>query len=329
MQGSIRLQLLTVAIFVATACNNVSGGDAGFRKFDRIFEPSGVLQLPDGRFLVVEDESSQPISVFTLDADGKTREQALWRRSLTGWLSANRGLRSLEDLEDVSLDAAGRVVAITSHSRKEGGRRDIEREHMVRFTLRGDDVRDLEIRRGLRKAIRRVHDSLKDATRVRDAKDEDGFNIEGLSFDRDRKRLLIGLRGPIVDERAVIVTLLNPDAVFDDDAKPEISEQLILLELDKGGIRGMAWDPHLGGFLIISRRPEKKFKLWLWDGHADSDPRRLDSAAIGKLRQAEGVTPVVRDGRPAGVLIVSDEGDGIKGKPGRYVFIPYDELSEK
>lgn len=321
--------LVSGLLLLATACSVGNAGDAeeGFRKFENIYEPSGVQQLPDGRFVVVEDESSQPISLFTLGPDGNAEEQALWRKSLTGWLSSNRALGSLEDLEDVSIDAEGRIYAITSHSRKSGGKRDDQREHIVRFGLHGADVVDMRIKRGLRKAINHAHDFLREASKIRDVKGDDGFNIEGLSFDRDKRHLLIGLRAPLMDERAVIVTLLNPQAMFDDDAEPLVDPQLQLLDLDRGGIRAMAWDEHLGGYLIVSRRPDKNFKLWLWDGHAANAPTRLRAPELGKLRQAEGVTPVVRDGQPLGVLIVSDEGNGLSGKPGRFVLIPYAELT--
>ena len=325
MRGGVECLLVAVGVSLVSACS-VGNADEGFRKFDRIFEPSGVAQMADGRFLVVEDESSQPVSLFSLDADGNAQEQALWRKSLTGWLSPNRALGILEDLEDVSIDEAGRIYAITSHSRKSGGKRDDEREHIVRFVLRGDDVVDMQFRRGLRKAITHGHEFLREASKVRDVKDDGGFNIEGLSFDRERRHLLIGLRAPLMDERAVVVTLRNPHGMFDAYEAPQIDDRLTLLDLDRGGIRAMAWDPHLGGYLIVSRRPDKNFKLWLWDGHRDSQPVRLRAPEIGKLRQAEGVTPVVRDGVPAGVLIVSDEGDGLRGKPGRFVFISYSQI---
>ena len=142
-----RWYLVSGLLLLATACSVGNAGDAeeGFRKFENIYEPSGVQQLPDGRFIVVEDESSQPISLFTLGPDGDAEEQALWRRSLTGWLSSNRALGSLEDLEDISIDADGRIYAITSHSRKSGGKRDDQRRDAQKprsFTSGPDRKRD-------------------------------------------------------------------------------------------------------------------------------------------------------------------------------------------
>ena len=47
-----------------------------FRPLTGIYEPSAVQQLPDGRFLVVEDEKEHPLSLVTIDADGWTTLKA-------------------------------------------------------------------------------------------------------------------------------------------------------------------------------------------------------------------------------------------------------------
>ena len=311
-----------------------SGGQAAdstqsfekFRKFEQIYEPSGVQQLADGRFVVVEDEAVHPMGIFALKPDGQAVERPLYRSSVFSWSSPNRMLATLEDLEAITLDQDGRIYAITSHSRKENGKRADQREQLVRFGLDGDQIVDFQVVRNLRKKISRQHESLKDAARIRDVKDEGGFNIEGLSFDADKRKLMIGLRSPLADSKAIIVVLENPVAVFDHGEKPRISDQLIKLDLAGGGIRAMSYDPHLNGFLIISRKPKKSFKLWLWSGNTDEPPRRLRIPNIKNLRHAEGVTPVTIDGRPAGVLIVSDDGMGLKHKPGHYLFLRYEEL---
>jgi hypothetical protein len=235
-------------------------------------------------------------------------------------------LSTLQDLEGVAVDEHGRIYAITSHSRKEDGKRADEREQLARFRLEGDQVVEFQVLRGLRKQISARHDSLKDAGKIRDVKEDGGFNIEGLSFDAAKQHLMIGLRSPLAGSDAIIVVLENPQGVFDQDEEPRISDRLIELDLDGGGIRSLSYDPHLGGFLIISRKPGKSFKLWLWSGDADEPPRRVRMPDIKDLRQAEGVTPVRIDGRPTGIMIVSDDGVGLKGKPGHYLFLRYEQL---
>ena len=318
--------LLCAPSFFCSAAEDIPGFEK-FRKFEQIYEPSGVQQLPDGRFVVIEDEPVQPLDVFLLHSDGHSSEQPLYRGSILGWASPNRALSTLEDLEAVAADDQGRIYAITSHSRKENGKRDDGREQLVRFELDGQLVVDMQVVRGLRKQITAQHKSLKAAARIRDVKDDGGFNIEGLSFDAAKQKLHLGLRSPLAGANAIVVVMENPQAVFDNDETPQFAPQLIELDLDGGGIRGMSYDPHLGGFLIISRKPEKSFKLWLWSGAVDQSPQRLKVPGLKNLRRAEGVTPVQMEGRPVGILIVSDDGVGVQGKPGHYLFLRYEQLA--
>ncbi len=48
-----------------------------FQPFTGIYEPSAIQQLPDGRFLVVEDEKSHPLSLVTIGADGSCGSKRL------------------------------------------------------------------------------------------------------------------------------------------------------------------------------------------------------------------------------------------------------------
>lgn len=91
----------------------------------------------------------------------------------------------------------------------------------------------------------------------------------------------------------------------------------------------MSYDQHLGGYLIISRKPDKKFKLWLWSGDTDSSPQRLHVPDMKNLRHAEGITPVRLHDKPIGILLVSDDGNRKKGEPGHYVFLRYEQLLRK
>ena len=46
-----------------------------FQPLTGIYEPSGIQQLPDGRFLVVEDEKQHPFSLVTIGAAGRDTEK--------------------------------------------------------------------------------------------------------------------------------------------------------------------------------------------------------------------------------------------------------------
>lgn len=311
------------------ACGQSADGPRGFdqfRRFEAIYEPSGVEQLPDGRFVVVQDEAAHPLDLFSLQEDGRVSEQPLYRSSMLSWASPNRALGVLKDLEGVAIDGTGLIYAITSHSRKENGKRDPGRELLARFRLEGEQIADFHVARSLLETIIERHQSLKESTQVRATEKENGFNIEGLCFDESGTRLLLGLRAPVLESDAVILILENPSGLFERGEDPLIADHMIRLDLDGGGIRALAHDPHLGGYLIVSRKPGKSFKLWLWAGDPETPARRVRVAEVKKLRRAEGVTPVRWNGKPAGILIVSDEGKARKGDPGRYLFLRYDQL---
>ena len=48
-----------------------------FRLLAGLFEPSAIQQLPDGRFLVVEDEKDHSFSLVTLSASGNVSSKSL------------------------------------------------------------------------------------------------------------------------------------------------------------------------------------------------------------------------------------------------------------
>ena len=145
-----------------------------FRPLTGIFEPSAVQQLPDGRFLVVEDEKSRPLSLVTLGADGSVKIAAL----KAGLLQMFSAFWKLDDLEGLAIDRAGFVYAITSHSRDDDGDEKKSREKLVRFRVEGERVVDPKVVDGLKQALTMRHPVLAAAAQVRDVKASGGLNIE-------------------------------------------------------------------------------------------------------------------------------------------------------
>lgn len=317
--------LLTGGTFAREAMPDLPGS-IGFRPFSLIYEPSGVQQIADGRFVVVQDEAAYSLDLFGLGSDGTVSEKPLYRAASRSRDVADKSLRKLEDLEGVGVDRRGYIFAITSHSRNERGKRKADREQLIRFRLQGERVVDVRRVLNLRNYITKQHQFLKTAAKERAVKEDGGLNIEAIAFDAEKQKLLLGLRSPVVNKEAVIVTLENPHAVFEHDEQPRIADDVIRLDLDGGGIRALSYDPHLGGYLIVSRKPGKAFKLWLWRGEADAKPQRIRSADIKDLRQAEGITPVRLNDEALGILIVSDDGDETKRKPGHYLFLSYEQI---
>jgi hypothetical protein len=198
----------------------------------------------------------------------------------------------------------------------------------VRFKVDGNRIVEPLAIKKLKEEIIKKHEVLNEFAGILSAKDESRFNIEGLSFDERKEKLLIGLRSPVIDENAIIAIMENPIAAFERDEKPVISDQLVSLDLDKGGIRALVFDTRLGGYLILSRREDKKnkpFKLWFWDGDVENAPRRTRVAGLEDLSYAEGIAPIRVDGRER-ILIVFDDGDTARRKGGHYVLLTYDRL---
>ena len=298
-----------------------------------VYEPSAVRQLADGRLLLVQDEANDPLVLLQF---GQTdRSVTLRRPVLDGdrpfWqLGRAEPPRGLEDLEGLGAGTDGYLYAITSHSRSSSGKRRKSRERLVRLRIEGDRILDYAVFGKLRKAILSAYPELKEAARSGYDKGRKGFNIEGLCSDRERKRLLIGLRSPILDGHSMILTMENPAAVFESDSKPVFASDPLRLDLDKGGIRAISYVPWLEQYLIVTQQAKKKgtsdrpFRLWQWGGPGGTAPRPLQIPSID-LRNTEGVTPIRFDGRDY-LLLVSDDGNRTRDRPGHYLIVPREVL---
>ena len=136
-----------------------------------------------------------------------------------------------------------------------------------------------------------------------------GFNIEGLAATPDGK-LLIGLRNPIPNNRALIVPLLNPAAIIE-GKKTELGAP-ITLDLGGRGIRSI--DLVGSTYFVIGGPPANtgSFALYRWSGPPDEKPTQIQGIDFKDLRP-EGLfaIPGTRD-----VQIVSDDGDrAVEGRP--------------
>lgn len=284
-----------------------------------IYEPSAVQQLPDGRFLVVEDEKKHPLSLFTLNADGSVRSTPL----VPGLFQGADDFWKLDDLEGLAIDRAGFIYALTSHSRDGDGDEKKSRDKLVRFRIDGERVVDTTVVKGLKPALTAAHPVLAHAAEIRDVKNSGGLNIEALEIAPDHQHLLIGLRSPLLDKRAIIARVENLAAVFDTGAKPHISATLQTLDLGGNGIRGMSYIPALGGYLVISgpvAREQVHFQLWFWNGQPDAPARRVTAPGVQGFEHSEGISPAVIDGKQR-IMIVSDDGSREENRYARYLLL--------
>lgn len=300
----------------------------------RIYEPSAVLQLTDGRLLLVQDEASDPFVLARLASQGKKmnfQRPTLSNQNRPAWfLGRAEKPRGLEDLEGLAKGVDGYLYAITSHSRTVSGKRRKSRERIVRLRIEGGQILEYQVFGKLRKAILATYPELETAIRSDHPKGRKGFNIEGLSFDRDGRRLFIGLRAPIQNGDSLILVLENPVSVFRDGVKPVFESEPLRLDLDKGGIRAISYIPRLEGYLLVTQRGKKKgvsdrpFRIWLWSGHR-KDPAQSFQLPGVDLRKTEGIAQIRRDGQDF-LLLVSDDGDREKDRSALYLLMPLDNL---
>ncbi|MCF6345884.1 MAG: DUF3616 domain-containing protein [Thiomicrorhabdus sp.] len=292
------------------------------------YEPSGITQLFDGRILVVEDEKNNPVHLLSLKKDVIVSVQPLKMFTLWSVFSGRPNLGNLSDLEAVALDKDDFVYVITSHSLTQDLKRSTAREKLVRFKIDGNQATNVSVISDLKTTIVQLDKRLKMASEALDVKGSNGFNIEGLSFDKNKQSLFIGLRSPVIDNKAVLLVLQNPKAVFEQGVRPQFKNKPIYLDLDKGGIRSITFDSTLNGYLILSRHEKKgkKFKLWWWGGQENQHPRRVRIDGKLDLSNAEGITSVQSRGKQK-LMIVFDVGHQSKRKNGCHVFIDYSQLN--
>jgi hypothetical protein len=131
-----------------------------------------------------------------------------------------------------------------------------------------------------------------------------GLNFEGLSA-TPGGALLIGLRNPIPNGKALLIPLKNPDEVIAGKAAKLGSP--IRLSLGGRGVRSIEYAPALGRYLIIAGTAGEGgvFRLYQWSGVPGEDAVPVDGVDFSGL-QPEGM--IVYPGDKVRVQVFSDDG---------------------
>lgn len=329
ISSNLRLGLLTTALaataagslllFYPTAEATPSLSKDGMGIFNDIYEPSAVFQLNDGRVLLVEDEEHRAMNILTISSSGGLVENKAANLRLTEGFE-----RKLDDLEGLTADHEGFVYSTTSHSLRKNGDRDPNREQLLRFRIKGDDVADIASITTLRDDLTKSKE-LAAAIKAETNKDPDfnELNIEGLTYNHKADDLMLGLRAPLAGKLAIVVSIANPNAVFDDQAAP-IFAKPIFLDLDGGGIRSLHFSTALNKYVIANEVQNEKgkdySKIWTWSGNPKEAPIAIDLPELSDMKNIEGIDSVKVNG-VAKLLFTADEGDEKKNKPAKYRFI--------
>ena len=277
-------------------------------EFKSIYEPSGAVVLSDGKVLLVEDERERTLQLLEISKEGNIKELGTPKMSQI----IKRSLeQKVNDVEGVTTDGNAQVYLIASHSTNKKHKHKKAREQIVRLTYKDGRFSHFQHYHGLLKSLKKLHPKLNSSSH----KHKKEINIEGLAWDNNNKSLLIGLRSPLIKGKAVVVSLKNPNAIFDNKEQPKLARP-ILLDLKGKGIRAMSWDEGKQGYWIVAGSVGKRkgsFSLWFWDKKKNHLNIAYKNVDIG---YTEGVTPI----KGMGLFLVQDNGS-VTTHGGGYLFI--------
>jgi len=139
-------------------------------------------------------------------------------------------------------------------------------------------------------------------------KEKGGFNIESLCADGDL--LYIGFRNPIKDGMAILLPLMNPNALIHEGGRAVFGDPV---RLDLGGLGFRDMVKWRGGFLIVAGDYRDRFedpnagapKLFQWSGRRDELPVEMEVDFHDLNPEAALVFGDETDGS---LLILSDDG---------------------
>jgi pSer/pThr/pTyr-binding forkhead associated (FHA) protein len=271
-----------------------------------VIEASGVIQMPntDGALLV---DDSRPNEVLWMQLDQAGQQVGQMKMINFG--------ADIADPEGIAFDGSFFYI-VGSQSHAEVG----PRNALARFafdpasqTLQGQ----AEVMNNLRDFLLQNVPELKEVSEK--PGNAGGLNVEGVAWDLAKGRLLLGLRSPVLNGKALIVPIK-----LRDPRGPFTTENLIppgppiQLSLGGLGIRDIQYDKRANSFLIVAGAPTSggttDSALWEWNG----DENQTDPASVPQLlvqldpvMKPEGATNMKIGGRDY-ILVVGDGGRYIK-----------------
>lgn len=268
-------------------------------RYDGLCDASAAVALDERHFIVADDEHNR-LTVYR-----RGHAKRVGEVDLDQFLGAKKE----SDLEGAA-QRGDRIYWISSHARNSRGELREDRHRFFATDIRGDTVALAG------KPYTRLLDDLLAApplaplklvdAAARAAEADGGFNIEGLATAADGS-LLIGLRNPIPQGRALLIPLLNPAELVDGRGPARFGA---VIRLDLGG-RGVRSIERVGnGYLIAAGPPADTgtFAVYRWSGRPGDAPAPVP-LDLGTLR------PEALFAWPDGhVTLLSDDGGVLIGK---------------
>ena len=261
------------------------------------FEASGAIGVPGTRgVLFVNDNDDRHLLWMELGRDGVQQAPAV------------RIPLGVEVVDPEGMTSDGRDFYIVGSQSKPGGPTGAG---LVRFRF-DPRTRAIEVTgsiTGLKAVLAQRVPELKG---IDPRRGDDDFNIEGLAWDPDGQRLLIGLRAPLADGHALMIPLRMQDREGPFSNENVRLDAALRLPLGGAGIRSLEYDHTRGAFVVISgaHLNEERLAFRVLEWRMGDDPRQ---ATLTELMQfpagikPEGVTRATLEGRDA-MFLVFDTG---------------------
>jgi hypothetical protein len=260
------------------------------------FEASGVVHVPgsDG-VLFVDDDHTDEIFFMRLGED----------RKQVGSIIPIKLSADIIDLEGITTDGLHFYV-VGSQSKPTGG--DLTGLARFKFDPKGQRILDTQSISGLKAFLADNVEELRGMHKT--DYNKGGINVEGIAWDPKQKRLLLGLRSPVVDGKALVVPLKLRDAAgaFSFDNIEVEGRKAIRLPLNGAGIRSIEHDELRNTIQLITgagpNAEKMDFKLWEWSGD-DEPPTVRETDTFDRRLKPEGITRV-KSGDRSFTFIVFD-----------------------
>lgn len=257
------------------------------------FEASGVAHVP-GTDSVLFVDDGRPNEIFWMQL-GQDRKQ-------TGAIKSIDIATSIIDLEGITNDGEYFYV-VGSQSKSKGA----DQAGLARFKFDAASQRAVgtQAASGLKKFLADNVDELRGLENTKYS--NGGINVEGIAWDPLNKRLLLGLRSPVVEGNALVVPLKlrDPKAALSFDNLEVEGRKAIRLSLGGAGIRSIEFDQFRKTFFLITgagpNSERMDFRTWEWNGNGAL--RELET--FDRRLKPEGITRVSTGARDF-IFIVFD-----------------------
>lgn len=290
----------------AGLCFGDSGQQAHAKQsFSGIYEPSGLIHLGEGEFILIEDEAAHPFHLVRLKSNGSLEE--------AGEIRQSGPKTKLIDLEGIAFDGHF-VYAITSHSLNKKGKAPEGRSILIRYQYRQGELEVSSVIKDLKAPVISLLKLIYPG--FTEAQLSNQLNIEALSWSSDSQSLYLGLRAPVINGQSLIIQINRPSDMFERGSAAAFDAQIIALNLGGVGIRAMNWDAQLNRFVLIAgdkKKGDGQFVAWSWSGSSEIAAEKQWEAG----KSTEGLAQFKIPGLNGWVLL-KDDGKRKKAKPAHY-----------